>query len=230
MKGNIRKHLWGDEVMAETLLTALFLAFSGGFQDAYTFTVRDHVFANAQTGNIVLMSTHLMQGDFRTAVRYLLPVCAFALGVLAANFFKSKHRGIIHHTWHQTVVLAEAVCLFLVGFLPLEVNTPANMIVSFACAMQVETFRKVNGNAYASTMCIGNLRSANSNVSQYLVTKDKKYLHNALDYFAVIFVFAIGAGIGGNLSARAGIRSVWVCLPFLLTAYLLMFIRKGTEK
>ncbi len=30
----------------------------------------------------------------------------------------------------------------------------ANALVSFACAMQVQTFRKVRGHAYASTMCI----------------------------------------------------------------------------
>ena len=33
---------------------AAFLALSGGFQDAYSFLARGHVFANAQTGNIVL--------------------------------------------------------------------------------------------------------------------------------------------------------------------------------
>ena len=45
------------------------------------------------------------------------------------------------------------------GFLPQEANTFANAVVSFVCAMQVQTFRKVRGHAYASTMCIGNMRS-----------------------------------------------------------------------
>ena len=43
MRGRIWKHLNREEMMAETLIVALFLAFSGGFQDAYTFIVRDHV-------------------------------------------------------------------------------------------------------------------------------------------------------------------------------------------
>lgn len=226
MRGRIWKHLDREEMMAETLIVALFLAFSGGFQDAYTFIVRDHVFANAQTGNIVLMSTNLIKGDYAAVIRYLLPVCAFAVGVLAADLCRSLHRGIIHNTWHQTVVLAEMVCLFLVGFMPAEVNILANMIVSFSCAMQVETFRKVNGNPYASTMCIGNLRSCNSNLSQFIQTRSRKYLVNAMDYFLVIFVFALGAGIGGNFSDDIGIHSVWICLPFLLIAYLLMFGKK----
>ena len=43
--------------MSDTLFTAIFIVLSGGFQDAYTYGCRGGVFANAQTGNIVLLST-----------------------------------------------------------------------------------------------------------------------------------------------------------------------------
>jgi hypothetical protein len=56
---------------SETFLLSSVLAFSGGFQDAYTYNVRDKVFSNAQTGNVVLMSQHIMQGDFAAGIRYL---------------------------------------------------------------------------------------------------------------------------------------------------------------
>lgn len=39
----------------------------------------DGVFANAQTGNIVLMSHKLFSGDLGGCLRYLVPVLAFAL-------------------------------------------------------------------------------------------------------------------------------------------------------
>ena len=41
--------------MSEAFITALFLSVSGGLQDVYTYLYRGKVFANAQTGNIVLM-------------------------------------------------------------------------------------------------------------------------------------------------------------------------------
>ena len=104
MRGRIWKHLNREEMMAETLIVALFLAFSGGFQDAYTFIVRDHVFANAQTGNIVLMSTNLIKGDYAAVIRYLMPVCAFAAGVLAADLCRSLHRGIRQWCWQRWCV------------------------------------------------------------------------------------------------------------------------------
>ena len=41
---------------SESFRLSALLSFSGGLQDAYTYNVRDGVFANAQTGNVVLMS------------------------------------------------------------------------------------------------------------------------------------------------------------------------------
>ena len=48
--------------MSESFLTAGLLSLSGGLQDAYTYLARGEVFANAQTGNIVLMSVRLFEG------------------------------------------------------------------------------------------------------------------------------------------------------------------------
>ena len=50
--------------MSESLLTAAFLSVSGGLQDAYTYIFRGKVFANAQTGNIVLLSQSIIDKDF----------------------------------------------------------------------------------------------------------------------------------------------------------------------
>ena len=49
--------------MSEAFRTVMFLSASGGLQDAYTYIGRGKVFANAQTGNIVLMSQAAFDGD-----------------------------------------------------------------------------------------------------------------------------------------------------------------------
>ena len=131
---------------------AAFLALSGGFQDAYSFFARGHVFANAQTGNIVLFGTKVFALDIAGAIHYLLPVTAFMLGVLAAFFL--RRRSVTLH-WRQEVLIIEVVLLFVVGFIPSGFDFAANAIVSFTCAMQVQAFRKIHGNVYSSTMCIG---------------------------------------------------------------------------
>ena len=75
----------------------------------------------------------------------------------------------------------------------------ANTIVSFTCAMQVEAFRKIKGVAFASTMCIGNLRSGTELLYRYRQSKDKELLKKCLRYYGVITVFSIGAAVGSTL-------------------------------
>ena len=76
--------------MSEAFRTVMFLSASGGLQDAYTYIGRGKVFANAQTGNIVLMSQSLFEGNFARFAHYFIPVLAFALGVFAAEMVRRR--------------------------------------------------------------------------------------------------------------------------------------------
>lgn len=120
----------------------------------------------------------------------------------------------------------ELAILFVVGLIPDSYNMAATMLVSFACSMQVQTFRKVNGYGYASTMCIGNLRSGTESLSIYMREKKPEILKKALHYYGIIFVFAIGAGIGGILSLHIGIRAIWVSSLLLAAVFTMMFVEK----
>lgn len=215
--------------MSEAFINSAFLALSGGFQDAYTYNTRNEVFSNAQTGNVVLMSQHFMTGDWKAGVRYLLPLIAFVLGVFVADQIQMRYKYARRLHWRQGILLAEIVILFVVGFIPHSLNMTATILVSFACAMQVQTFRKMGGYSYASTMCIGNLRSGTAALSVYCREKRPEQLKQALYYFGIIFFFAIGAGGGGNLSMRLGIPAIWVSDVLLLISFILMFSSKHID-
>ena len=206
--------------------TGIFLTLSGGFQDAYTYYTRGKVFANAQTGNIILLGHNAMNGDFTDAFRYLVPVLAFAGGIYISEVIRGIYReyGKLH--WRQIVVVLEILLLFVVGFLPQSMNMAANILVSFVCAMQVQTFRKVRGHAYASTMCIGNMRSGTEALCVYFHTHDREVLCKALTYFGVIGLFAIGAGLGALLSAHMAEQGIWVSCALLAVSFFIMFIRE----
>ncbi len=207
---------------SETFLLSAILAVSGGFQDAYTYNVRDEVFSNAQTGNVVLMSQHFLMGDWRTALHYLFPIVAFAFGVLVAEQIGHKYKYAKRIHWRQIIVVIEMILLFVVGFIPAKYNMAATMIVSFACSMQVQTFRKVHGYGYASTMCIGNLRSGTESLSVYLRDHQKGALKKAAHYYGIILIFALGAGFGGICSLHWGMRAIWVSSSLLLLTFLMM--------
>ena len=88
-----------------------------------------------------------------------VPLLFLRLELLLSECIKQKFQNMQQFHWRQIVVLCEIFLLLIVGFLPIKLNLLANAMVSFSCAMQVQAFRKVNGYAFASTMCIGNIRS-----------------------------------------------------------------------
>lgn len=216
--------------MSEAFLTSAFLALSGGFQDAYTYNTRDGVFSNAQTGNVVLMSQQLMAGNWLEGLRYLFPLLAFAVGVFFAEQIQSRFRYAKRLHWRQGILLAEILILFIVGFLPARFNIIATTLVSFSCAMQVQAFRKVNGYSYASTMCIGNLRSGTAALSVYVREHHIEQLRQAMYYFGIILIFALGAGLGGNLSNIFGIYTIWGSSLCLFISFLMMFFSLDKSK
>ncbi|MCH3907241.1 MAG: DUF1275 domain-containing protein [Sphaerochaeta sp.] len=216
--------------MSEAFSTAIFLTLSGGFQDAYTYLTRNKVFANAQTGNIVLFSQNIVEGNWSTALRYIIPLCSFILGVYIAESLRHHFQEMKRIHWRQLVLLLEIVILFSVGFLSQEYNALANALVSFVCAMQVQTFRKVKGNAYATTMCIGNLRSGTDKLYAYHRTKDKAELASAGQYFAIIGLFALGAGLGGKMTDLFHEQAIWISCILLFVSFLMMFAKTEAEQ
>ena len=208
--------------MSEAFITSVFLALSGGFQDAYTYFTRDEVFSNAQTGNVVLMSQHFMLGEWQRGLHYLIPLLAFAGGVFFADCVQGKFKYANRLHWRQGILLLEILILFGVGYIPQDYNMLATTLVSFSCAMQVQSFRKVGGYSYASTMCIGNLRSGTESLSVYIREHQKGALRKALHYYGIILIFAIGAGAGGICSMQIGVHAIWISCVLLLAGCLLM--------
>ena len=224
---SVRESLSFQRQVSETMRLGILLALSGGLMDAYSYLFRGEVFANAQTGNILLCSVALSQGEWGVAVQYAFPVLAFGLGILMTFLIRQRFRNRTNRIhWRQLGVLAEILLLTLVAFLPQQANLLANSLISLACGFQVEAFRKIHGNAIATTMCIGNLRSGTAALSMYMRDKKKEQLRQAGYYFGVILAFAIGAGIGGVFSMLYGIHVIWISCGLLLVSFLLMSLEK----
>ena len=206
------------------------LAAAGGLLDAYTYLSRGGVFANAETGNMVLFGICLIQGQWRRAAGYLLPILAFALGVLAAEFIREHHRSGPRYHWRHTVLLAEIAVLCAVAFLPRgEWDPAANTLVAFVCALQVETFRKVRGNPFATTMCTGNLRSGTEAIYHALTGGKRTSVEKGLCYYAVIACFIAGAALGVLLTKLAPQRAVLGAAVLQLAAFGLMCREDGVQ-
>ena len=216
--------------MSESVMLGIVLALAGGYMDAYSYICRDHVFANAQTGNILLLGVNLSEGKWVTALHYLYPVLAFVVGIALADMvkIKFKHLSVLH--WRQIAVLGEAVILLGVCFIPQDMNFLANILTSLACGIQVESFRKIRGHSIATTMCIGNLRSGTQYMCDYIVTKETEVLDRAFLYYGIIVCFILGAILGNVFIKILGEKSILVCAGILFIGFAIMFLEKDKKQ
>ena len=214
--------------ISESIEMGAIMALAGGFMDAYSYIGRGGVFANAQTGNILLAAVNLSSGDPSSSLRHLFPVIAFALGIMMADLVHERFASLLH--WRQETVLVEAVILFIVSLMPESQNLLANCLTSLACGMQVESFRKIHGHGIATTMCIGNLRSALQNVDDFIITHNRGFLLNGLLYFGVITMFVAGSVLGNACIGWFGLLAIAVASALLALAFTVMFVdREGNE-
>lgn len=221
MKENLKKEKYP---MSETLMIGCFLAVIGGFLDVYTYLLRGKVFANAQTGNMVLLGLQLADRNYKKAIYYLFPIFAFFLGVVVTEIIKKYFGDSDKFHWRQIIILMELLILGCIGFIPQGMHDHViNIIISFVCSVQVSSFRKLEGNAYATTMCTGNLRSGSEAMYLFLSTKEKAAGRKCAKYFLIISFFVGGAVLGALAVELWREKSIWLCCIGLAIVFLLLF-------
>lgn len=214
--------------ISESIELGILLALSGGFMDAYSYIERGEVFANAQTGNMLLLGIHLSEGNLSAALRYLCPVVAFTFGIALAEIVRNiKQDSHLH--WRQISVITEAAILTVVSLLPQSQNLAANSLTSLACGIQVESFRKIHGNGIATTMCIGNLRSGTQHIYTFFRTGKAETLRRGLLYYGIIFSFICGAIIGNQFIKQFHEKAILGSCFLLILSFILMFINRDDD-
>ena len=172
--------------ISESIMVGILLALSGGFMDAYSYINRGKVFANAETGNIILMTLKICEGKFLESVNYIIPILSFAIGVAICEIIKHRKEKINIIHWRQIIVVFEIAAFVFVAFLPQDMNQIANSIISMISGVQFATFPKVRGTAMATTMCTGNLKAGTQNMYRGIKTNDKSALEKE---FIIMYVY-----------------------------------------
>jgi len=207
------------QVQHDRLLSATVLAATGGLLDAVVYTLHGHVFANAMTGNVILLGISAFSQDWIQAMRHLVPICCFIAGVVASRYLR-----ILPQFYASIAVLAlEMVVLFAAGRLSLSFPEMAfTAIIAFTSAFQVSTFRQVGRFAYNSTFITGNLRTASEAFVNQFLERDSELRHSeaakARKLFFICGFFLAGAVAGAWGAPHLGNRTLWLAEPLLLIA------------
>lgn len=220
----------GPTLPYATLAVAALLTLSGGFLDAFTWIGHGHVFANAMTGNVVLLGVFATAGNWPQAWRHLPPIIAFICGVLTARLIgRSSPRPLLRYPG-LTSLLVEIVFLFGAAWLPASVpDLPLVLGLSFVAALQNSSFPKVRDRAYNSVMTTGNLRQfADGLFLIFQPGQRREGLQQAGIFGLICFHFLLGAILGAACTPRLG--NLALLVPALLLALVLLRIYAGLRR
>jgi len=207
----------------DTLPVAALLILAAGMLDAYTYVGYGGVFANAMTGNIVILMIHLAQADFTAAARYVGPIIAYVCGVAVAHTLKEKP----FVTW--LAYPARASLAIEVAFLALVAlfskGVPDTLVVTgiaFVAAMQATAFTRVGTFAFTSVTTSANLRHFAESFMAAVVFRNGPAAWRELFFFAsVVVCFFVGALSGALATQAFGHVAVWLPVLLLSAALLL---------
>jgi uncharacterized membrane protein YoaK (UPF0700 family) len=214
----------GTAQTAGTLRLGLLLAAAGGFLDAFTYVGHGGVFANAQTGNVVLLGVFAAKGDWAAALRHLPPLLAFFLGVFTAETMRHPRLEALLRRPFRAALVAEIVVLAVIGALPDSfADTAIVLLVAFTAALQNATFSTVHGWSVNTTITTGNLRTASRALYRALFRHEPRAGEQAGVFGGICLAFLIGAGLGALVTAHIRNHAAWVAAGALVLA-LLMFV------
>ena len=194
----------------EGLRVATLVSYIGGFIDAYTYNTQDGRFASIQTGNLLYLVIHLVEGHV---------------------FFVKKW--LINHKWGwhlQAIRLAFLLMTILAIITPYVDSTITIAGLAFFASLQVGIFKRVRGVNYASFMMTGNITNTSLTVARAIDEGDPKVLKQASYTTIIIFTFMVGVAASTWFAQYLHEYSLYTTLLPLLVLNYFLFIEAKEKR
>lgn len=193
------------------------LIFIGGYLGGFTFSLKGKLFVNAQTGNLILLSSGI--GTLNTFIikNTLILLFLYFFGVMTAEYFSKKIQKNGKYIWENFLLILSLTVTFVLGFVPETAPFEISLYpIAFIVAMHFATFEKAHGMGMATGFCTNHLKQTAVNLVRYLRTKEKEKLIFSLSHFSMLFCFVSGATLAFFLSEIFLSRSIWLSTFFFL--------------
>lgn len=204
------------------LTVACLFTLTGGYFDANSYIAHGHVFATAQTGNLVFFGVYASTGNWLQALRHVFPIVSFLLGVAAAKLLgarggKDTFRATL---LSQGIEIAILAVLAVVGDqLP---DFSVVILLAFVAALQNATFNSLSHWSFNSVVNTRNMQKAIGSFVLWLKNENTGSNRDATVIFGLISAsFAIGAVLGALCTRAHPAHALLPCLVFTVTGFVL---------
>ena len=204
------------------LLVACLFAAVGGYLDAYSYLAHGHVFANAQTGNVILFSVYASDSKWGKAARHLPPIIAFSIGVAVAKLMgvrslKDSLRATIICQAFEFAILA--VLAVVRTHLPYASVVP---MISFVAALQNTSLNRIGAWEFNSAMTTGNLRVATASLTLWIVGREAtENRSKAVALGLICLSFLVGGLCGGAYTRLEPENALVPCVTVVAAGFML---------
>lgn len=207
------------------------LSVVGGFLEAYSYATRGF-FCNAQTGNVAMMVYLMGTGEVARGLSYLFPIGAYIVAIaLTAIMPKQKKKLMGFVTWSLLCAFIEVIVLFLVGFIPIDMELSHSALfitpIAFVTGLQFNTFKGDNGMTFATVLCTKNMCFGTVNLVEGIREGNRDKRVKGACYFFHIFCFILGAALAVALWRFTSLqeKTVWVACGVMLLVFIWLFVR-----
>jgi len=203
-----------------TLPVAALLITAAGMLDAFTYVGYGGVFANAMTGNIVLLVVRLAKGEIAGSLPFAAPIIAYICGVAVTQVLKEKPLRSLLPSPARFSLGLEIAFLIVVAFLPKSV--PDMLVVTgiaFVAALQASAFYRLAEFAYTSVTTSANLRHfASATIAWLIYGRGRESRREALFFLCLCVCFIGGALAGAMATIKWSHAAVWLPVGLLTIA------------
>ena len=211
------------------------LAVNGGLAGGFGSVYCAHIFANAQTGNLISLASELFSGQWPGVLARLGGLGLYLLGIVLTVVLPMRLFGGDTRRWQRACLLVEAALFAVQGLLPRGVLGGISDAlylwpVFLACALQYNTFTALHGVPVSTVFCTNNLRqmalhamvwrSRRRAAAPEAAAEAGRELRISLTYLAVTALFFVGILASIPLSGAIGPGVMFVCAALLFALWL----------
>lgn len=194
---------------------------AGGFLGAFTYSLRGGVFCNAQTANVVLFSMALGNGNWSTALYYLIPISAYILGAVISELLPNRVKRLHFLRWDTLLVGLELIVVLLLGFVPDSWPFQLSQVsINFICSMQYNTFRQAEHIPMSTTFCTNHVRQVGVLLTRGLRHREDASIRRRFRVHVLMLCsFAAGAVVSTVACRLFEGRAIWGAGILLLIVF-----------
>ncbi len=200
------------------------LAMSSGLLDAVVYTQYGQVFANAMTGNLVLLGISFLSTDRTEVIRHLVPLLGFTTGVVLGKYLLRRHRSVSVFV----ALLLQMTVLVLAGLFAGSISSYGLVaVLSITGAVIITVIRKTGDVSFNITFMTGNLRAVIEGAFNAVFPPPPGLPSGPrVRQFFIVGItctgFLLGALVGAFSAKFFGQRSFWISALLLLAAGILL--------